>query len=89
MFDLGSQIFKNYYYGKNIVPKTKQISPVTDEYVLKGLLNLHLDKSTDIDNIQAKFLKHGALEIKGIITHIIIFVMLKLKDDWSRTIEYL
>ena len=24
MFDVDSQIFKNYYYGKNIVPKSKK-----------------------------------------------------------------
>ena len=26
MFDVDSQIFKNYYYGKNIVPKSKKKS---------------------------------------------------------------
>ena len=35
MFDVDSQIFKNYYYDKNIVPKSKKILPVTEDFVLK------------------------------------------------------
>ena len=71
MFDVDSQNFKNYYHGKNIVPKSKKILPVTEDFVLRELLNLNPNKSTGIDNIQAKFLKDGAHEIKGVITHII------------------
>ena len=61
----------NNYYGKNIVPKSKNILPVTEEFVVKELLKLNPNKSTGVDNIQAKFLKDGAHEIKGVITHII------------------
>ena len=71
VYDVSSQLFKNYYYSKNIVPKSKKITPVTEAFVLKELLNLNPNKSTGIDNIQAKFLKDGAHEIKGVITHII------------------
>ena len=46
-----SQIFKNYYYGKNIVPKSKKkILPVTEDFVLKELLNLNPNKITGVDN---------------------------------------
>ena len=39
--------------------------------MLKELLKLNPNKSTGIDNIQAKFLKDGAHELKGVINHII------------------
>ena len=71
MYDVGSQIFKNYYYEKNIVPKSFKISKVSVQFVYKELLKLNPHKSTGIDNIQSKFLKDGANEIKRIITHII------------------
>ena len=71
VFDVCSQAFKNYYYDKNIIPKSKKFVPVTEEFVLRELLKLNPNKSTGIDNIQAKFLKDGAHELKGVITHII------------------
>ena len=71
MFDVGSEIFKNYYYEKNIVPKSFKISRVSVQFVHKELMNLNPHKSTGIDNIQSKFLKDGANEIKHILTHII------------------
>ena len=54
MYDVNSQIFKNYYHGKNIVPKNKKILPVTEDFVLKELLNLNPNKGTGID----KYMKH-------------------------------
>ena len=36
----------------------------------RKLLNLNPNKSTGISNIQTKFLKDGAHEIKGVIMHI-------------------
>ena len=51
--------------------KVKIFIPVTEEFVLRELSKLNTNKSTGIDNIQAKFLKDGAHELKGVITHII------------------
>ena len=71
VYDVCSQAFKNYYHDKNIIPKSKKFVPVTENFVLRELLKLNPNKSTGIDNIQAKFLKDGAHELKGVITHII------------------
>ena len=71
IFDVGSQVFKSYYSDINIVPKSFKITRVTENFIHKELLNLNPHKSTGIDDIQSKFLKEGANEIKSIITHII------------------
>ena len=53
------------------MPKSFKISRVSVQFVHKELMNLNPHKSTGIDNIQSKFLKDGANEIKHILTHII------------------
>ena len=60
VFDVSSQLFKNYYYDKNIIPKSKRFVPVTEKFVLRELLKLNPNKITGIDNIQAKFLEDAA-----------------------------
>ena len=71
IFDTTSQRFKEYYTGKGIVPKTRKFTHVTEDFVYKELCKLNPCKSTGIDGIKSRFLKDGANEIKGVITHIV------------------
>ena len=71
MFNILSQIFKNYYSNKGIIPKSHNISSVTEDFVYKELCKLNPNKSTGIDGIKSKFLKDGANVIKSAITHIV------------------
>ena len=71
VFDTGSQKFKDYYLSKGIVPKSKKIFQVSEEFVYKELCKLNVTKSTGIDGFKPKFLKDGADIIKGAVTHII------------------
>ena len=66
-----SLIFKNFYSSKGIMPKSFNVSRVSEDFVYKELCNLNINKSTGIDGIKSKFLKDGANVIKSSITHII------------------
>ena len=71
VYDTLSQVFRNYYSEKGVVPKSKKIFQVSEEYVYKELCKLNVSKSTGIDGFKPKFLKDGADVIKGAVTHII------------------
>ena len=71
IYDTLSQVFRNYYSEKGVVPKSKKIFQVSEEYVYKELCKLNVSKSTGIDGFKPKFLKDGADVIKGAVTHII------------------
>ena len=53
------------------MPKSFNVSRVSEDFVYKELCNLNINKSTGIDGIKSKFLKDGANVIKSSITHII------------------
>ena len=71
IYDTSSQIFKNFYASRGIVPKSFNISRVSEDFVHKELTKLNINKSTGIDGIKSKFLKDGADVITTSITHII------------------
>ena len=71
VFDTRSQKFNDYYSSKGIVPKSKKIFQVPEDFVYKELCKLNVTKSTGIDGFKPKFLKDGADIIKGAVTHII------------------
>merc|ERR1739840_50068 len=71
MGDTLSQIFKNFYINKGIIPKSFNISQVSEDFVYRELCKLNPNKSTGIDGIKSKFLKDGANVIKSVITHIV------------------
>ena len=71
IFDTSTNIFKDYYRNKGIMPKSFTISEVSEDFVYKELCKLDPNKSTGIDGIKSKFLKDGANVIKSVITHII------------------
>ena len=71
VYDTLSQVFRNYYSEKGVVPKSKKIFKVSEEYVYKELCKLNVSKSTGIDGFKPKNLKDGADVIKGAVTHII------------------
>ena len=71
IFDTSSQIFKNFYINKGIIPKSFNISQVSEDFVYRELCKLNPNKSTGIDGIKSKFLKDGANVIKSVITHIV------------------
>ena len=71
IFSTISDIFKNYYYNKNVILNSFILDQVTDNFVNSELCRLNPKKSYGIDDIQAKFIKDAASEIKGPITYII------------------
>ena len=68
VYGTSSQIFKDYYTRKGVIPKSRNFFHVTEDFVYKELCKLNPCKSTGIDGIKAKFIKEGANEIKGVIT---------------------
>ena len=70
-FDVDSNLFKNYYKDKGVIPKSFKLANVSEEYIFKQLNSLNPSKATGIDGIKAIFLKDGADVIKGAVTHII------------------
>ena len=70
-FDVDSNLFKNYYKDKGVIPKSFKLANVSEEYIFKQLNSLNPSKATGIDGIKAIFLKDGADVIKGADTHII------------------
>ena len=71
IFSTMSNLFKNYYYNKNVIPNSFILSNVTENFVNTELSRLNPKKSYGIDGIQSKFIKDAASEIKGPITFII------------------
>ena len=71
IYDTSSQIFKDFYASRGIVPKSFNISRVSEDFVHKELNKLNINKSTGIDGIKSKFLKDGADVIKSSVTHIV------------------
>ena len=71
LYDTSSQIFKEYYSKKGVIPKSRKFFHVTEDFVFKELCKLNPCKSTGIDGIKAKFIKEGANEIKGVITYLV------------------
>ena len=71
IFDVESQIFKDYYKDKGITPKSFKLSQISEDFVLKELKKLNPTKSCGIDGIKPRFLKDGANIITSAITHII------------------
>ena len=53
------------------MPKSLNISRVSEDFVYKELNKLNINKSTGIDGIKSKFLKDGADVIKSSVTHIV------------------
>ena len=70
-YSTNTSTFREYYRNKGIVPNALRLQAVTERYTFKELKRLNPYKSTGPDNIPAKFLKDGAKEIAGPLTHII------------------
>ena len=71
LFDISTNIYRNYYENKVNRQSNFKLSLVPEEYVYKELCKLKTQKSTGIDEISPIFLKDGANELKGVITYII------------------
>ena len=52
IFDVNSQNFKDYYKDKGAIPKSFNISKISEDFVLKELRKLNPTKSTGIDGIK-------------------------------------
>ena len=71
IYDVGSNIFKNYYLSKGVVPSKFKLKCVSETFVLNELKKLNPSKSTGIDGIKSLFLRDGAETIANAVTHII------------------
>ena len=71
IFSIMSNLFKKYYYDKNVIPNSFILRSVTENFVNTELSRLNPKKSYGIDGIQSKFIKDAASEIKIPITYII------------------
>merc|ERR1711989_194276 len=71
LFDISTNIFKDFYNNKVNRQSNFKLSLVSEEYVYKELCKLKTQKSTGIDEISPIFLKDGANELKGVLTYII------------------
>ena len=71
IYDVGSNIFKNYYLSKGVVPSKFKLKCVSETFVLNELKKLNPSKSTGIDGIKSLFLRDGAEIIANAVTHII------------------
>ena len=71
IFSIMSNLFKKYYYDKNVIPNSFILKNVTENFVNTELSRLNPKKSYGIDGIQSKFIKDAASEIKVPITFII------------------
>lgn len=71
LFDISTNIYKDYYKNKVNIQANFKLSLVSEEDVYKELCKLKTQKSTGIDEISPIFLKDGANELKGVITYII------------------
>ena len=84
-FDTDSVIFKNHYTEKGVTSDSFTLSPIEEDFVFNELKTLNINKSTGLDNIPARFLRDGAIELKKIITHIINLSILSgaVPDDFK------
>ena len=71
MFSTNTDLFKNHYHNKNVLPNCFMLNHITDNFVNRELSCLNINKSSGIDEIQARFLKDAASEIKEPITYIV------------------
>ena len=71
IYDVGSNIFKNYYLGKGVLPNKFKLKCVSESFVLNELKKINPSKSMGIDGIKGIFLRDGAETISNAITHII------------------
>ena len=71
IFTTNTDVFKNYYQNKNVIPNSFMLNHITENFVFKELNSLNPNKSCGIDGIQTRFLKDAAAEIKEPITHIV------------------
>ena len=71
IFSTSSTLLKNFYINKNVVPNSFILQPVSEQFVYNELNKLNINKCPGYDGIQAKFLKDGTSEIKGVITFLI------------------
>ena len=71
IFSTTSNLFKNYYYKKNVIPNNFILNNVSESFINAELSRLNPKKSYGIDGLQSKFIKDAASEIKGPITFIV------------------
>ena len=71
LFSTISNLFKNYYYNKNVILNSLILEQITESFVNAELSRLNPKKSCGIDGMQARFIKDAASEIKVPITYII------------------
>ena len=64
-------MLKNFYIGKNVIPNSFKLEPISEQFVHVELTKLNINKSPGYDGIHAKFLKDASSEIKGVITYLI------------------
>ena len=64
-------IYKLFYSTRNVNSATLTLHPVSEDFIFKELLNVNPTKSTGLDDIQAKFIKEGAIVLTAPITHIV------------------
>ena len=67
----GLDSIKEYYSHLNLENKNFNLSPVTNDVVLKLLQTIDPSKAIGLDNLGGKFLKDGATEISNPITQLI------------------
>ena len=71
--DFVGPFIDTYYSLKGVKKKDfLKFTPISEEETLKHLLNLSSEKATGLDGMPAGFIKDGATQITGPITHIII-----------------
>ena len=59
--DFGISSLRNYYqYTLDLLPNKFSFSNVTEDFVLKLLKDMHIDKAGGINNLSGKFLKEEA-----------------------------
>ena len=65
----------NFYKGKNVKDDEFILIPVNKDFIYKELCKLNPSKSTDTDNIAARFVKDAASVLKKPIGHIINLII--------------
>ena len=54
-FSTNTEIFREYYHNKNVLPNSFMLNLITDNFVNRELSCLDPNKSCGIDGIQANF----------------------------------
>ena len=72
-YSVMSMCFRNFYSQRNVYRNQLVLQEVSEQFIYEELcgLNVHVTKSTGLDEISAKFLKLGASVIKVPVTSII------------------